>query len=373
LDLSYASSGFGPALASQRRQSVRDAFRSILERAKTWPADAVLIAGDLFEVDRVSADTLAFTRDALELAAPVSIYIAPGNHDPYVGHSPYVLDPWPDNVHIFSSPHWASRLQQNVPLTVHGFAFDGYDISRNPFSELRVPKDGRIHVAVAHGSERGSLPESKQAYAPFRAEEVAQPELAYLALGHYHGYSEIATSKGTLIRYSGAPEGHDFSEQGMHHFVEVEINGANVVAKPVPSSRAIYVAHTIDCTGLEHANQLVDAIRNLPHEGDLPHLVRITLTGLCLPSISHELQLVNDIASSHFQYFQLINETSSLEDFDALASENTTLGEFMRRINSEIRDTADPARRRMLERARETGLAACRGQQLATLGLERTL
>jgi len=350
---------------------VRDSFSAILDRTYTWPADALLIAGDLFEVDRVSADTLAFLRDGFDRISPIPVYIAPGNHDPFLANSPYALGAWPSNVHIFSSPYWTSRKQLDTALTVHGFAFDGYDISRNPFSELRVPDDGRTHVAIAHGSERGSLPESKQAYAPFRAAEVAQGGLAYLALGHYHGYSEIESATGTVVRYSGAPEGHDFSEQGMRHFVEVEIDGTNVVARPVPSSRAVYVAHTIDCTGIEHANQLVDAIRGLPREGDVPHLVRITLTGLCLPSIRHELTLVQDIASGHFQYFQLIDETSPLEDYEALALENTTLGEFMRRINTEIRDTADPARRRMLERARETGLIACRGQQLPALGVER--
>ena len=34
---------------NRRRQSLRDVFSAILRRAKEWPADAVLIAGDLFE------------------------------------------------------------------------------------------------------------------------------------------------------------------------------------------------------------------------------------------------------------------------------------------------------------------------------------
>lgn len=367
----YARTGFGPALASQRRQSVRETFRSILARAKAWPADAVLIAGDLFELDRITHDTVAFLRDAFASVAPVPVYIAPGNHDPYVAHSPYALETWPENVYIFAGPRWTSRQVHGTQVTVHGFAFDGYDISRNPFPELRVTATGQIHVAVAHGSERGNLPESKEAYAPFHAEEVAQEGLAYLALGHYHGYTEINATP-TVVRYSGAPEGHDFGEPGMHHYVEVEIDDAGrVSARAIPCSRAVYVSHGIDCTPFEHTNQLLDAIRAIPLSGDVPHLVKVRLTGLCLPSISRELTMVSDILSGHFQFFQLVDETTPLEDYDALAGENTTLGEFMRRINSEIRDCIDPDRRRMLERAREIGLAACRGQQLAIHGLER--
>lgn len=65
-------------------------------------------------------------------------------------------------MHIFRTASWTEETLKNVPLTVHGFAFDGPDISRNPFHELRVADDGRIHVAVAHGSERGHQPAGKE-------------------------------------------------------------------------------------------------------------------------------------------------------------------------------------------------------------------
>lgn len=371
LDLSYAGAGFGPALASQRRQSVRDVLRLILQRARVWPADAVLIAGDLFELDRVSSDTIAFLQSEFRAIAPIRVFIAPGNHDPYMPHSPYALEQWPENVTIFSKPMWSRVQLDTVPLTIHGFAFDGYDISRNPFSELKAPDDGRVHIAIAHGSERGNIPDKKQAYAPFRADEIAQEGLAYLALGHYHAYTQIAESP-TTICYSGAPEGHDFSETGMRHYLEIEIENGIATVAAIPSSRTLYVEHTIDCTSFTNTSELVDAIRAIQGDISFPRLARITLTGLCLPAIRNELIAVQDIAGGLFQYLQLIDDTTPLDDYSDLESETTTLGEFIRRISAEIADTTDPDRKRMLERAREVGLASCRGQQLAINGIERS-
>src|SRR5688572_8282950 len=57
LDTSFAGSGFPSHLGDRKREAVRATFRSILEDALRRPVDLVLIAGDLFEHDRVSPDT----------------------------------------------------------------------------------------------------------------------------------------------------------------------------------------------------------------------------------------------------------------------------------------------------------------------------
>src|SRR5437879_1317577 len=98
LDCSFAASGLPPAQANKCRQGLRDALTRILRRAREWPADAVLVAGDLFEHGRVSPDTLQFLRREFEALRPIPIFIAPGNQDPFTGDSPYAVEPWPANV-----------------------------------------------------------------------------------------------------------------------------------------------------------------------------------------------------------------------------------------------------------------------------------
>ena len=197
LDRCYSSARFPAAFANRRRQALRDAFLRIVARAGEWPADALLIAGDLFEHDRVSRDTAALLRRAFESVPHVPVFIAPGNHDPYLPDSPYAVQRWPGNVFIFPRPTWTAHALDRLPLTVHGFGFDGPDVSTNPFGSLTIPGDDRVHVAGAHGSEMGSLPAGKGAYAPFDAETATPDGLRYLALGHFHGAKLIQVNAET--------------------------------------------------------------------------------------------------------------------------------------------------------------------------------
>lgn len=374
LDASFAAAGLPPAFGNRRRQAIRDVFHGILERAVAWPADAVLIAGDLFEQERVSRDTVAFLRREFERVRPVPVFIAPGNHDPYGPSSPYATEAWPANVFIFSRPEWSAHPLKHLPLTVHGFAFDGIEISNNPFDSLHPPSDGRIHVAVGHGSERGHQPPGKESYAAFDAAEAAAEGLHYLALGHFHAMTPIEGPFATRIYYSGSPEGFGFRETGDRHYLEIEIdenNPGNMQVRPVRSSKTLYASHLLDCGELNDAQQIIDAIRAMAGPPPPDRVLRVTLTGACPAELRAAFPAVADALARDIEYLDLVDETGPAEDFDLLSSENTSLGEFIRRMNKQIEDAPDDSLREMLNRAREVGLAAWRGRDVPVRGLPR--
>lgn len=370
LDACYAGERLPAAFGNRRRQCLRDVLQGILRRAADWPADAVLIAGDVFELDRVSRDTVAFLRAAFEAVAPLPVFIAPGNHDPYVPRSPYRTETWPANVTIFSTPDWHGVQLDQIPLTVHGFAFDGLEISKNPFGSLRVPDDGRVHVALGHGSEMGSLPPGKGAYAPFHAADAAPEGLSYLALGHFHGHKIIEGPFTTTIAYAGTPEGHGFGETGTRCFLEVEMDAGNVHVRPATGNRTVYVTHTVDCSDFTSSQQIIESIRAYPKPDGLAVVARVTLTGENRPEWRHEIQAIHDALSGHFEFLDLFDATTELEDYALLARDHTSLGAFVARLNAELDDTTALQRRRMLRRAREVGLAAYRGLDLPIEGAE---
>ena len=374
LDASFASAGLPPAFGNRRRQAIRDVFHDILQRAVAWPADAVLIAGDLFEQERVSRDTVAFLRREFEMARPVPVFITPGKHDPYGPSSPYATEAWPANVFIFSRPEWSAHPLKHLPLTVHGFAFDGIEISSNPFASLRVPVDGRIHVAVGHGSERGHQPPGKESYAAFDAAEAAPEGLHYFALGHFHGMTRIEGPFAARMYYSGSPEGFGFRETGERHYLEIEIeenDPGNMVVRPVVSSRTLYASHELDCSDMNDTQQVIDAIRGMTGPPPPARVLRVTLTGACPAELSAAFPAVADVLSKEIEYLDLVDATGPAEDFDLLSSENTSLGEFVRRLNKQIEDAPDEDLRAMLLRAREVGLAAWRGRDVTVRGLSR--
>ncbi len=370
LDACFAGERLPAAFGNRRRQSLRDVTHAILRRASEWPADVVLLAGDVFEHDRVSTDTLAFLKSTFAEIAPILVFIAPGNHDPLVPGSGYLTESWPENVVIFDSPEWQAHALDTVPLTVHGFAFDGPEISQNPFGTLQVPEDGRVHVAVAHGSEMGSLPPGKGAYAPFHAVDAATANLSYLALGHYHAMKIIEGDFATRMAYAGAPEGHGFGETGAHYYLEVEIEGNEVAVRPVQSSRVEYSVHTIDCSDFATSQQIVESVRALPKPDNGARIARVTLVGESRSDWHHEIPSVRDALEPDFEHLVLIDATSPAEDYESLARDQTSLGAFIAQINAELRDTDDDERHRLLERAREVGLAAYRGRDLPIVGEE---
>lgn len=371
LDLCFAGAGMPVSFGNRRRQSLRDVFHSIVNRAGEWPADALLIAGDLVEADRVTRDTIAFLKAEFASIPHVSVVIAPGNHDPFTPASPYATEQWPVNVRIFSRPEWDSISLCNGGLTVHGFAFDGPDVSHNPFGALQIPSDDSVHVAVAHGSERSHQPEGKELYAPFEAHETADPRLRYLALGHFHNHTTIEGDFATKIAYSGSPEGHGFSETGEHHFVEVTIDDDSVDVRAVPSARVVYGTHEITCDSVGSSQDIVGALREFAERSPKRLVARVVLTGNSPVDVGAELESIYDVAAPQFEFLELIDRTAPPEDFEALAREETSLGAFVRALNEEIADQSESARRDMVLHARELGVSAFRDRRLSIRGLER--
>jgi len=370
LDACFASSRMAARVANRRRQSIRDVFHSIIRRTREWPADALLIAGDLFEQERVTRDTVAFILSELASLETIPVIIAPGNHDPFISASPYATETWPENVHVFSEPTWSTLSLQEGRLQVHGFAFDGFDISSSPYGALQAPENGAVHIAVAHGSERGHQPPEGKLYAPFDAASMVLPGLRYVALGHFHRVTEIKGVSGTVMWYPGMPEGQGFDETGPRHYLEVEIENDSVRVNPVVSSSVVYAVYEIDCTSLVSAQQIVDQLRAWSAQASTPQVARVTLSGACRPSIVAELSAIRDASADGFEHLLLLDETTPAEDFEELARETSTLGAFIRRLNEEIRDAPDLQRKHMLERAREAGLAAHRDQKMAVQGLD---
>ncbi len=373
LDASFATPGMPAGFGGRRRQALRDVFRSVLHHARKQGADAVLIAGDLFDEERASADTLAFVRAEFTALGDIPVYIAPGNHDPYTAKSSYATTTWPANVRIFTEPRWTAFEEAGAPLTVHGFAFDGPEISTNPYGRLEIAREnGRIHVGVAHGSEMSCVSTEMGAYAPFRAADAAVDGLLYLALGHYHAMRGIETPNGTLMYYSGTPEGHSFGEAGPRHFLQIDIDDdRRVTVTPILSSRHVYETHEIDCSPFASAQDVVDAIRALPGPQAEGRIARIRLRGSCAEAWQGELQRIYEAVAPQFDFLDLVDALEPAEDLDALAREQSSLGAFVRRLRDEIRFAVDEDEAARLRRALETGVAAFRGRTLPIRGADR--
>ncbi|MFP4501718.1 MAG: exonuclease SbcCD subunit D [Candidatus Hydrogenedentota bacterium] len=371
LDRCFASSRVPPRQAKWRRQLLRELFLDMLRRAADTRADAVLIAGDLFEAHYVTRETIAFVQEACYLAAPVPILIAPGNRDPVGPHSPYAAAPWPENVHIFRSPQWETIELPHAALAVHGFAFDASDPAASSLDHLSVPAEsGRVHVALGHGTAIEDGATAGGAVAPFDVNAATPQGIAYLALGHVHDRRAIANDRGVPAWYCGSLDCLGFDAAGECGYLEVRIEeehgSRQVHVEPVHTARTRYVTRDLDCSDLSNLVQIAEALRGLGRSLEGEVMARIRLCGRRPDHAPIDRTQLAQNAAEAYTFLELEDATEPPEDLDALAREHASLGVFVDRLNHELADTLPPERAAMVDRARALGIEAYRRHAPAT-------
>ncbi len=363
LDTCYAESGLPAAVGNRLRQSARDVFHRIVLRAGDWPADALLIAGDLFEADRVTRETVSFILSELQSIAHVPVFVAPGKFDPFSDGSPYATENWPRNVTIFRAPDWTRIPLRGGRLVVHGLGYSGDPIPRAPFRDfaLRETHADGAHVAVSYGWDK--LPGRKAATNVLDA-------VAYIALGGIHHAEDEPDSVLPQAHYSGTPQALGFDGVRGHHFIEAEILAGKAHVRRVPSSRVAFVAMEVECSTMNSIEAIAASVRARLAAEALPVVLRLTLSGRCAISLRGMLGTIQDALANDVQHVDIIDQTECDLDFAALAQEDSSLGAYIRTLNEEIKDCTEEQRKGLLLRAREVGIAGFSSEPFEIKGLE---
>lgn len=210
-----------PEIARRRRQALRDALARSIRLAADERVDLICCGGDLFEHDRVSADTGQFLRTLFESVYPTPVYISPGNHDWLGPESCYEHVKWSLNVHLFRSRR-LEPVSISEGFTLWGAAHHTPAGTPDFLTGFHVDRGG-IHLALFHGSEQGAFAAEgpdKMPHAPFRAAEIEKSGLHFAMLGHYHSPRDEAR-----FTYPGNPEPLTFGESGNRGAVIVTMAG----------------------------------------------------------------------------------------------------------------------------------------------------
>ena len=117
LHLDSPFAGLSPEQAAQRRGLQRQLPGQIVDLANDRGCQLLLLAGDVFDGERVCPETI----EALQAAfarCRARVFIAPGNHDPYDSRSPWACASWPANVHLFTGAQECVTLPELVSAPV---------------------------------------------------------------------------------------------------------------------------------------------------------------------------------------------------------------------------------------------------------------
>lgn len=181
-------------------------LRLVLATAREAGADVLLLAGDVFDNNRVSAATLARVADLLATAA-LPVVILPGNHDPALAGGVFHRGRLGEvaNVRILglTDPH-AVRLPEH-DLEIWGRAHLDYE-SFPPLVPA-PPRTTRWQVGMAHGHfewRRDRANPLRPSWL-FSEDDIEATGADYLALGHWDRAARVGD--GTVpAYYSGSPE-----------------------------------------------------------------------------------------------------------------------------------------------------------------------
>lgn len=184
--------------------------------------DAVLVAGDVFDVQTVSERTLRRLFNALASYTGPWLMI-PGNHDAALAESVWTraqrLGAVPSNVHPLLAPE------------VRVFEAQGFAVLPAPLAQRHTYNDltawfdaaqtpaGLLRIGLAHGSVQGLLSEDIDSTNPIAPDRASTARLDYLALGDWHGCKRIDAR----TWYAGTPEPDRFKDNGAGHALLVDI------------------------------------------------------------------------------------------------------------------------------------------------------
>ncbi len=360
LHLDSPMSAMGISKAELRRNDLRASFTALTLSAKINNVDFLIIAGDLFDCEFVTKDTVALIKREFENLPDCKIIIAPGNHDPYTNSSYYRRTEFSNNVYIFDSPELSFFDFPEKNTTVYGWAFTEEHMKKCPLEGFSVENPSRINILAAHGD----LDRPDSDYCNIPSKLLRQISFDYVALGHRHTYEAYDDSR---IAYSGCLEGRGFDETGVKGAilaVAEKDNSARFAAKFVKFSRHCYSIENLDVTGAASNADVIHKITALIGEGHYNEesALRLNLVG----EVSGDFKISPSFICEQFpQLFilEIIDRTMPILDKDKLRGDITIRGAFFRALEAEL-TSDDKEQREIAAMALRYGLAALGGNDI---------
>ena len=292
LDTSFASRS--EAVRQRLRDASRDAFRRAVDLAIREDAHALLIAGDLFDGDRLSFQTERFLLEQAQKLEEhrIALVYATGNHDPGAGGTGPRRLRWPANTHV-AGDATPCRIQVNdrngqpvgfVTAVGHATDRETADLSRllpRPGGEL--PEVALLHTQV-HSSEGA---ERHHAYAPSELPYLVRAGFDYWALGHVHVRQMLCEDP--PVAYPGSLQGRTHADTGPRGALLVDLCDR---ASPAISFRelasvrweTLVVDHLEDADSLDGLERRVQAAWRSARAGEpaavgIEWMARVVLRG----------------------------------------------------------------------------------------------
>lgn len=204
-DIHLDGNGHHRLTGDAARAAIRDAFAGALEAMRAEAPDLMLLAGDLFDVNSATADTIEWAMETLG-RQPFPVVMIPGNHDCMEQDAIFRRYDFNAiaNVSMLAAEAGEVACLDGLDVAVWGKGMVEHSTDYRPLEGCPDRPDGcRWFLGLGHGI---FVPhgESTGRSSPIHMQEIEDNPCDYLALGHHHAALELVNDR-AFASYSGSP------------------------------------------------------------------------------------------------------------------------------------------------------------------------
>ncbi len=309
------TSRLSEAKRDERRRELLYNFERLTLTAREIGARIIIIAGDLFDTERVTARAKSIVLSCIERSGDIAFLYLPGNHerDALLGES------LPCNLKVFGK-EWTYFETSDILFAGRS------ECEKNMFNSL-VTKEGKKTVVVLHGEpSTHSAPGGK-----IGLSEIPNKKIDYLALGHYHSYSRTVIDGATFV-FCGTPEGRGFDEVGEKGFSLIEYDGEKMIDSFIPFAKRKLHEIRFDIHGIYTTAELEDRVDECLRAIPRSDLVRLTLCGSFYIRLTKNTDGLTRRYSHLFYYFEIKDESRPEIQTEDFVYDKSLRGEFVRLV-----------------------------------------
>ena len=306
------------AQARERNTEICLTFGRLARTAREQGVQAVIIAGDLFDTERVTAQTAGFVLDTIRSVPEVDFLYLRGNHDA----SGFEGMDCPGNLKTFGTD-WTCHRYGHV--VIGGMELDGGNWA-TCYDTLKLPED-TVNVVTLHG-QIATQPGEDLLALPM----LKQKHIDYLALGHIHGFQTGKLDDRGSWCYCGCLEGRGFDECGEKGFVLLEVEENRVEYRFIPFAARQLREVPVDISGLTTVTELRAAMEAAGGEIPSSDLVKFTLQGTYTLETQKDLGFLKKAMEASFYFVKIKDESRLLIDRRSYEHDASLKGEFIRTV-----------------------------------------
>lgn len=343
------------------RSQLLRTFERIVDLAIAEDVSLLLIAGDLFDTNRVHGIIIGKVMSAFQKLEKkgIPVCILPGTHDVYDEDSIYRFVRFPSNVTVFTPEH-RQETYGDLGLTVYAKAFDGRLVGESAIQGLSLARESEYHIGIAHCSVKieGWIEHDTQI---LDRNEIASSGFDYLALGHWHSFQDFSQGD-TKAFYCGSPEPIFMDQKGAGSVAMVTIRGKrDVTVDPVRVGSKQFDKMSIDAGSVKSMNAIIEMIEA---KADPNLILKVTLAGLCGMDYELNSQEIEDDLGGQFFRLRVLDESQPrLEEVVAEnIPEETVAGRFVKTMQDRISSADNEEDKKLCQEALKLGFALLQGR-----------